>query len=108
MPKLVSLKLSKADAKKQSEPSTLATEAPRYPWGLSLRLDDATIEKLGLETLPKVGTSMTLIATVEVTGVSSNEHQGGKNREVNLQLVEACLEGEGSADKAARALYGKE
>lgn len=108
MSKLVSVKISKAEATKHSEPSTLATEGPRYPWGLSINLDEDTLETLDLDIDDfKVGGTMTLIAKVEVTGVSSSETQSsGANENVSLQITDLCLEdGASKAADATAALY---
>ena len=104
MSKLTSMKLSESDRKKQMEPS-IAYEGPKYPYGLSISLSEEVISKLGLDSLPKVGATRTLVATVDVTSVSSNEHEGGKQRSISLQITEMCLEAEGDAEDAAKALY---
>lgn len=91
--KLVSVKISKAERKKMSEPSSLAEgDQPLYPWGLSISLDTETLTKMGIDTLPDVGESYMLIAKVDVTNVSSNESEGGKSRSVGLQITDLCLE----------------
>lgn len=104
MSKLVSMKLSKADREKTMEPS-MAYEGPSYPYGLSLSLNEEILAKLDIDSLPKVGATRTLIATVEITSVSSNESVGGKQRNIGLQITEMCLEAEGDAESAAKALY---
>ena len=108
-PKLVNMKLSKAEADaKMGGPSTLATDEPLYPWGLYLNLDNGTLDKLSLDFADlKVGASMTLIAKVEVTSISSNESQGqDANQSAGLQITDLCLEdGAGKATAAAATLY---
>lgn len=106
--KLVSMKFTKAEAKKMTEPSSLAEgDRPRYPWGLSVNLDKDSLEKLEIDDLPKVGESYLLVAMVDVVGVSSNESEGGSNKSVSLQITDMCLEDPDSkASKgAASALY---
>ena len=98
MAKLVSMKLSQADREKGGTIPTTKDDGPTYPYGLNVSLEEAAIAKLGID-LPKVGTAMTLIATVDVTSVSSNEHAGGQRRTVSLQITDLCLEaGAGKAE----------
>lgn len=111
MSELVSMKLSKKDTDAKMEPSSLATEKPSYPWGLSLSLDSDVLKKLGLASDDfTAGSSMALIAKVDVTRVSSEEVEGQESRDsVSLQITALCLEdGASTASKAAGALYGKE
>lgn len=55
-----------------------AADAPQYPYGLELRLDDKALAKLGLTTPPAVGTQLTITALVTVTSASSYQTQGGE------------------------------
>ena len=102
MPKLVSMKITKEERDKRTEPSSLATDGPAYPYGLTVQLDNDSLEKLGIKTLPDAGEKYTLIAAVTVVGVSSSESESGKNRSVSLQLTALCLE-----DEAPGKLYDK-
>lgn len=104
MSKLVSMKI---DPKKREEKyaETVAADRPIYPWGLGINLDEEAIEKLGGD-LPEVGTTMTVIARVDVTAVSSNESASGKNRSVSLQITDMCLEDDADeGGSAADKLY---
>ena len=108
MSELVSMKLSEKETKAMAEPSLVGGEkdAPRYPWGLSLNLDDDTLDKLKLSPLPKVGEKRLLIAQVEVTSVSSNQGPGKEKREsVALQITECCLEPATQRQAVEDALY---
>lgn len=108
MAKLVSMKISAAEAKKMMEPSSLAEgDRPRYPWGLSITLDKDALDKLGIDDeLPSVGESYVLIAEVDVVSVSSNQSEGGGNRSVGLQITSMCLEdADTDTSKAASTLY---
>ncbi len=106
---LKSMKLSKADQQAASEPMK---DAPRYPWGLSLHLDEEALDKLGEDTLPDIGTELMLVARVKVTGVQANESDSGKRRSVSLQITHMCLEAKGDDNTASAAaiakLYGKQ
>lgn len=83
-------------------------EPPAYPYGLQLSLDQDILEKLEVDSLPKVGTTLILIAKVDVSSVSEHESQGDKKprRSLSLQITDACLE-PNTADgkKAVAALY---
>ena len=110
MAKLVSMKVDKKDRDAKME-ATIATESPAYPYGLCLTLDDDALEKLGLEADDfAVGKSMTLVANVDVTSVSSYESKGTDAREsVSLQITDLCLEDRGSkAADLADAMYKKD
>lgn len=105
--KLVSMKITPAELKKRTEPRSLAEgDAPAYPYGLSINLDDDALTKLGIgDDLPESETEMVLVAKVEVTNVSSSDSAGGgKRRSISLQITEMCLE-EGSSKDAADTLY---
>lgn len=105
--KLVSMKISAAEAKKMTEPSSLVEDRPRYPWGLQVNLDKDSLEKLGIgDELPGVGEKYLLVAMVDVTSVSSNQSEGGSNRSVGLQITSMCLEDtDADTSKAASTLY---
>lgn len=105
MSKMVSMKLDRADAKRYAEPA-IAADAPAYPWGLNLTLDNETLEKLKLEALPEAGEQLLLVAKVKVTGTSSNDStDGGKRQTVNLQITDMCLEDGGEKVEASEKLY---
>lgn len=107
--KLTNLKITKADRDARTEPASMATESPAYPWGLSITLDDDVLEKLGCAIGDfKVGASLMIVANVEVTSVSSSETRGaGNSRSVGLQITDLGLEDEaGKVKAAAKALYG--
>lgn len=108
MAKLVNMKIDQKAREEKYQESALV-ERPAYPWGLSVNLDEETIEKLGLE-LPEVGKDLMLVARVNVTSVSANETKGtGTNRSIGLQITDMCLEVDGGeGGSAADRLYGKE
>lgn len=109
--KLKSMKLDAAELKKRQEPATsIVSDQPVYPWGLSIGLEEESLDKLGIEALPEVGGELMVVAKVKVTSASSNEHIGGgkgkhKHRSVQLQICEMAI-GEVSEEKdAAGELY---
>jgi hypothetical protein len=111
MAELTNMAMTAAERKAQSGP-TLATAAaepgPRYPWGLTLTLDDDALDKLGIDTLPTVATAQMLVARVEVTRTSSDVGDDKKKRQsLSLQITDCCLEPEAARETIKDALYGE-
>lgn len=102
------------DMKKAPEreemPGEYEMDEPAYPYGLCISLNQDDLEKLGMNTLPKVGAEMKIMAKVYVKGTSAYETQGaGKDMSVQLQITHMEIEnnaGERQAS-AAEGLYGK-
>lgn len=106
MKKLISMQMTKKEREKQYEPAVASSDnAPVYPWGLALNLDSATLDKLGIESLPEVGSKLTLVAEVSVTGANENKTTGGTSRSINLQITKMCLGEGGDGKKAEEVLY---
>ena len=106
---LVNMKLKPA-ARDLSTPSPAEPSSrPLYPWGLQINLDNDAVEALGLTTLPGVGKTLSLVARVDVTSVSEDEHMEGTKkrvqRRVSLQITDMALGPDASASKAAEVLY---
>ncbi len=102
---LTDMKLSPEEAKEMDCcVSGDSDGGPKYPWGLSISLDDATLEKLGITTLPQVGQQMRLMAIVEVCSTSQHANQEGTDKCVSLQITQMGLEG--AAPDPAQVLYG--
>lgn len=103
---MVNMKMSAEEAK---EYSGLVSEAnaPEYPYGLMIDLNDDSLEKLGIKDLPAVGAEMTLMARVVVTRVSSNQTQGGEAEAcVGLQITDMELNRPAGGSTMASRLYG--
>lgn len=106
------LALSPEEAKKEYGDCCVSPEGenlPKYPYGLSLYLDDDTLKKLGITDLPKVGTSMPATITVTVTGTSQRATQSSKEGEqmrtcVDLQITDMDITT--PTKSAADVLYG--
>lgn len=107
--KLVDMKMPKRDPEKEVAPS-IATDAPQYPWGLSLHLDDDCLKKLGIEKLPDAGDELQLQAVVKVESVEQSDMAGGKKRRsMRLQITKCALgeEKPNAADQAKVIFDGK-
>ncbi len=104
---MTDMALSADEAKKEDcclGSSDSAEEGPKYPYGLTLNLDAVTMKKLGMDTLPKVGEPMRLMAVVEVCSTSQYENQGGSEMNVSLQITHMSMEQDGP--DPASTLYG--
>jgi len=107
MSKLVNMELDATEAKELSSPAYDAKNQPAYPYGLCLRLDNDSLEKLKLET-PEVGDTVMVTARALVSSVSSYETiVGGLNRNLELQITDLAVT-PGKADRdATDTLYEK-
>lgn len=99
------MKMSKEEAKEYGYNGSIAMDAPQYPYGLRIDLDDQSLEKLGIDKLPEVGSTMMIVARVEVQSVSSNkDYKGEPEQRLGLQITDMEL----AADKPdkAKEIYG--
>jgi hypothetical protein len=108
--KLVSMKLDPEEQAEQT-PEAKEMEAPKYPYGSCLYLDETVLEMLGIKELPPVGTKFTIQAQAVVTGTSEREYEGGKHATLDLQLTDLGMEagkGKKGADlkETAEKIYG--
>ncbi len=102
--KLKSMKLVKKDLPKLKE--TVMADRPRYPYGLTLHLENEAMEKLGMEALPEVGKSMVLMAKVKVESVSQSEREKGKvQRSMSIQITDMALGKEEKKSNPEEKLY---
>lgn len=91
--KPVDMKLSKKDGDRLNEPTVSgAPEGPRYPWGLTLRLENESLEKLGIKEMPDAGTECEVMAMAKVVSVEKREVAGGKSRRhMELQITKLAI-----------------
>lgn len=92
--KLVSTKLTAAEAKKADGPMmTSPSKAKgRHPWGLTLDLEHETLAKLGIDALPAVGTDVHVHAKARVTSAEERQSEGsGTRRSMRLQVTHMAL-----------------
>ena len=103
---MVNMKMSRDEAKEY----TLGAEVddgPQYPYGLCIRLNDDSLEKLGITSLPKVGTEMTITAKVIVKSVSAYDRMNGEaEQDVELQITDMEIGAGKTQNDAAQSLYG--
>ena len=87
--KTTSMKVSKSEAQEQMPK---AMDAPKYPYGLRISLQDESIKKLKMKKLPSVGDTLRLYAIVEVSSVSQHDSQeGGERNSLDLQITDLSL-----------------
>lgn len=98
MATLINMQMSAEEAKEETQPSV--AEAPKYPWGLNIRLDDDAMAKLGLSTL-EVGSEVMIVAKAKCTSCSSREVQGGDSESsCELQITDMSVAASSSAEDA--------
>lgn len=103
---LVNMKMSREEAKEYNTIDS-PDNAPQYPYGLCLDLNDDSLEKLGITALPKVGTEMTITAKVVVKSVSAYDRMGGDaEQSVSMQITDMEIGAGKSQSDAATSLYG--
>lgn len=87
--KMADMKMSKAQ---QKETMPQAADSPQYPYGLQIRLDNASLDKLGMTKLPKVGTKVMVHGMGVITSVSQHESKNNDSRNVEIQLHELAVD----------------
>lgn len=101
--KLISMKMSKAEAKVDSmmgSPS-INSDAPRYPYGLEIRLGKDELDKLSLID-PDVGMEVTIQAKGIVTMYRESERKGQKpDCAAEIQITDIAIEEATEAKKAS-------
>lgn len=99
---------SMALSKQERKPQTMKglTDRPKYPWGLEVRLDQATLAKLGKHAADfTVGDDVRIVAKADVVSVSSEETRGAKKREaVTLQITAMEVDGDDYSKAMGEAL----
>lgn len=102
---LVNMKMSPEEAREQYG-SSIASDAPEYPYGLSITLDEEAIAKLGFPALPQVDQTMMITARVKVQRVSSVDTSGGeKEQSLCLQITDMEVGADRQETNYESALY---
>lgn len=83
-------------------------EGPKYPWGLSLHLENEVLTKLGLDVGKfKVGQKVPMTVLATVTSISMNETEHGKTQCLTLICGQIEMKTAKSNDEMAEELYGE-
>jgi len=103
---LVNMETSAEEAREYTQPTE--GDAPKYPYGLTINIDEEGLKKLGITSMPAVGTQMTLTALVEVCSTSQYQDRSGETESsLSLQITDMELNGSGlSNEEAAQRLFG--
>lgn len=100
---LTSMQISAEEAKEYTGAVAEPGNAPKYPWGLCVELNDESLKKLGITELPAVGSTLLLMAHVTVQSVSASQQvDGDKESRASLQITEMALGAPTSEDAAAK------
>lgn len=96
-------------AKYSTMPPDEHNAGPKYPWGLELRLEKGSLDKLGLSVVNfKGGQEVSFTATAKVTSINMSENEDGTKHECLCLTVTAMDLGSGSTDEQKKtALYGE-
>lgn len=88
---MISLKLAKS--KKNTSPE-VAIDSSRedYPWGTRIDLNKETLDKLGIKTLPAVGSELVIECKVKVIAVRESASERDTSRSIELQITDMDLE----------------
>ena len=76
-------------------------DGPKYPWGLSISLDEDALEKLEVDFESiEVGETYHLFVLAKVTAKSNSERESGEPRKcVEMQITHMGAESEDAEDK---------
>lgn len=100
---LVNMARTKKEVQEEQKEMKAGLDAPLYPWGLTLRLDDETIKKLGI-AIPEGGAKMRIDAIASVSSVSSRQEVDGETcSSIELQITDLALTPETGTPKAEMA-----
>lgn len=107
---MISMKLTPAEAKKEDDVdgSGPDSDAPAYPCGLTVYLDDEALAKLGMTSMPDIGTPFLMTARVEVCSTSQYQNQSGADKSLSLQITDMQLDAPPpklTAEQRAAAFY---
>ena len=104
------INLAHSEEEKKDMKDSMAVEAPRYPYGLEIDLDPATVKKLGLSDVPKVGEKFMVLAIAEVSAVRKDRgvQDDSVGFSVSLQVTDMDIKKEEQKEKkdSASVLYG--
>ncbi len=102
---LKDMKLTEAEIKKQRSDMPMP-EPRKFPYGLTVHLDEEVISKLDMGDMPDAGDEMMLVAKVKVETVSSTDKaKGGKDRSLGLQITHMSIQGGDKAKKVADRMF---
>ena len=103
---MVSMKRSAEEKKDMDHVEAVSmNERDDYPYGLSIDLDEDSMEKL--DFTGKVGDTFTMTATVRVTSTRESKGDDYDDKSAGLQIEEMELKKDGDEKSAEELLYGE-
>ena len=103
---LINMKQDKEEAR-EGTCAADPTDAPRYPWGLELSLNEKDMAKLGVTSPPAPGTEMMITAKVMVTSASQRQTQGEQVEMSSCWQITDMEVSTSARTDHAQALYGQ-
>lgn len=95
----IDLALTPEELEKDSGGVPIA-ESPKYPYGLSISLDEKTLDKLDVDHSDwEIGDILPAGVLLKITGKNESETQDGKKVCVNIQIVAMKGEDEDEEDE---------
>lgn len=91
---LKSMKMSDGEQKEYTQPTTITGgEAPAYPYGLCISMDEESLKKLGLQAGKlTVGQAVMVHAAATVKSISLRMDEKEKHESVDMQLTDMAVE----------------
>lgn len=88
---MTSLKLAKT--KKSDQPQlSMDSQDEGYPYGTRIDLNKESLDKLGIKTMPAVGTEIMIECKVKVIAVRESASERDTSRSLELQITDMDLE----------------
>lgn len=86
------IEMKRAPERPMEVASAPSGDAPVYPWGLQLTLDNESLRQLGMDALPDAGAVFTVTARACVTAVAQDERAGPGGTPVAHRRLELQIE----------------
>lgn len=103
---MISMKRTAEEKKSEDHSEAICMdERDDYPWGLSIDLDEETMEKL--EFSGKIGDEFTLVAKVCVKSTHESASDNHSNKTASLQITDMDLTKKADEKSAEELLYGE-
>jgi hypothetical protein len=86
--------------------STAYEEKPHYPYGTSLSLDEKSMDKLNIKSLPEIGSMIHGRFMAKVTRISASADDSGDSSCLGLQITHMALENEETENDEKKSTDG--
>jgi hypothetical protein len=96
----------KREPEREEMPGEVEMDSPMYPEDLCLKLEAEDLERLGITSLPKVGSVMEIRARAYVKSSAVEKTHEGDEPKVEVQVTDMEIRGVDVAQSAATLLYG--